>query len=358
MGNERCRRKPAHCHGASRICDRIAYFRLSERPRPRISPYSILLVRLRCRHVYAADGVHQSIAGSAGAALSDGNVTGRRIRSGAEAGGDLVSRAARRSDGDHYRGAHDRFRQSLFGQGNGHGLLQLVLIVAGLASIAGSFIVKRFVPLGPYPPAPGEFDPRAIPRLLRRRAVRLANFGYLGHMWGLYAMWTWIGLYISYSMAAGGQSSASSWPSLLAFIIIASGFVGAWLGGVLADRIGRERVVLASLAVSGAMAAAIGFVYGNATWLLAVIGVVWGISIIADSAQFSAILTERVEAQFVGTALTLQLALGFALTAVIIMALPLFAELIGWKFAFWMLVPGPIIGIWSTYRLLKISRSA
>lgn len=243
-------------------------------------------------------------------------------------------------------------------RGMNTGSWELVLIVAGIASIAGSFIVKRFVPPGPYPPATGQFDPRAIPRLLRQRTVRLANIGYLGHMWELYAMWTWIGLYIAYSMAAGGRPSASSWPSLLAFIIIASGFVGAWLGGVLADRIGRERVVLASLAASGTMAAVIGFAYGNASWLLAVIGVIWGISIIADSAQFSAILTERVEARFVGTALTLQLALGFALTALIIMALPLFASLTGWKFAFWMLVPGPVVGIWSTYRLLKFSRTA
>lgn len=134
--------------------------------------------------------------------------------------------------------------------------------------------------------------------------------------------------------------------SMLSFVVVASGVVGCVLGGVLSDRIGRCLTTVGMMAVSGACAALIGVGFDGPAWLLALIAIVWGISVIGDSAQFSAAVTELADQSFVGTALALQLGIGFALTVVAIWLMPLFAAWIGgWQWAFLLLVPGPVIGV-------------
>ncbi|MBS4189485.1 MFS transporter [Bacillus sp. FJAT-49705] len=234
---------------------------------------------------------------------------------------------------------------------------ETVLITTGICSIIGGIIIRFTVQVGPYPLPNGMFDPHAIPRILRHTPIKLANYGYFGHMWELYAMWSWFGLFLTQSLKSSGFQNYSSLSSILTFIVIASGFFGAWFGGVYADKMGREKLTLFSLGVSGTITLCIGYFFGSSLWLIVILGVVWGISIIADSAQFSALITEHAEPQYVGTALTLQLAIGFFLTIIAILSVPLFETLVGWRYAFLILIPGPILGFLSMLRLLKLKQT-
>ncbi|WP_416150381.1 MFS transporter [Salipaludibacillus sp. HK11] len=231
---------------------------------------------------------------------------------------------------------------------------EVVLISTGLCSVLAGILVIVAVDVGPYLlPSSSKFNPRAIPRILSHKPVRLANYGYFGHMWELYAMWAWFGLFLAHSLESRGMDSSGT-ASILTFIIIASGFFGAWFGGIYADRIGRERLTLWSLAVSGSISLVIGFFFGSPVWLIVSLGVIWGISIIADSAQFSALITEHTHPRYVGTALTLQLAIGFLLTVIVILLVPMIEAIVGWQYAFLILVPGPVLGFIAMFRLLLL----
>jgi MFS family permease len=177
----------------------------------------------------------------------------------------------------------------------------------------------------------------------RRRPLRLANLGYLGHMWELYAMWAWIGVFLAASFSVQGENSLN--PRLATFLIIGSGAFGALLGGWSADRFGRTLVTSISMAVSGLCAIAIGFAFGGPPVLVSAIGVLWGVSIIADSAQFSAAVAELSDKRLIGTMLTVQTCVGFLLTLISIHLMPYVVALVGWRFAFSILAIGPFLGI-------------
>lgn len=231
---------------------------------------------------------------------------------------------------------------------------EMVLILTGLCSISAGILVLLMVQVGPYPLPTGKFDPRAISRILRHKPVQLANYGYFGHMWELYAMWSWFGLFLAHSLESVGMEDSSTTSSLLTFVIIASGFFGALFGGIIADRIGRERLTLWSLGISGSISLVIGFFFGAAPWLIVSLGVIWGVSIIADSAQFSALVTEHADQRYVGSALTLQLAIGFSVTVIVILLVPLIEGILGWQYAFLVLVPGPVLAFISMFRLHQL----
>ncbi|MFB5662424.1 nitrate/nitrite transporter [Alteribacillus sp. HJP-4] len=233
---------------------------------------------------------------------------------------------------------------------------ELVLMVSGSASILAGVLVYAAVPVGPFMTPSAPFDPKSIPKAFKNRAVRLANFGYFGHMWELYAMWTWFGLFVTESIiAAGSAENAAAKSSIITFLVVGSGFIGAWAGGVLADKFGREKITLWSLGISGSMTILIGFSFGGAIWLSAIIGIIWGMAIIADSAQFSALVTEHADQRYVGTALTFQLAVGFALTILVILLVPIFETLVGWKYVFLLLLPGPAAGFISMLKLYALT---
>jgi MFS family permease len=198
---------------------------------------------------------------------------------------------------------------------------------------------------GPYPFPSAPFDPRAALVVVRDRRVRLASYGYFGHMWELYAMWSWIGAFLLASFRASGVAGAERWSALAAFAVIAIGGLGSVGGGLLADRIGRPRTAGLALLGSGLCVVAIGPVFGGWPWLTLAVALVWGVTVIADSALFSTIVADSADQRYVGTALTLQLALGFTLTGVTIWLVPVLLEMIGWRWAFLILLPGPIVGI-------------
>ncbi len=225
-----------------------------------------------------------------------------------------------------------------------HVAWQSVVLAASAATAAGAVVLFRFATDGPFAFSRATFDPRQIGAVLRNRPLVLANLGYFGHMWELYAMWGW---FLAFTTAAlpGLGLDGGRVASLLTFAVIAAGVVGAVAGGVLADRIGRTAVAAAMMAVSGACAVTMGLVFDGPLWLFGVVAVVWGMSVIGDSAQFSAMATELSDPRYVGTALALQLGLGFALTVLSIRLIPLLADLVGWRWCFLFLAPGPIIGV-------------
>jgi len=225
-----------------------------------------------------------------------------------------------------------------------------VLTVSSVLALAGAFIVATMVTDGPYAPGRAPFDPRQLGRVLRDRAVLLANLGYFGHMWELYAVWTWLAVFLAEALPPGDPGA----PRLAAFAIIGvAGAAGAFAGGWLADRIGRTTVTIGAMAISGACCLASAWAYAGPAWLLVAFGLVWGASVIADSAQFSASVTELSEPAYMGTALTLQTSLGFALTLVTIWGLPLLAQHVGWRYAFLVLAPGPFLGCWAMAALRR-----
>jgi MFS family permease len=219
------------------------------------------------------------------------------------------------------------------------------MLLASALAVLGGILVVAVVRDGPFVAATAPFDPQAIRRIVKIRGARLATLGYLGHMWELYAMWTWIAVLATASFAAAGVAGATASGSLAAFLAIGSGTAGCALAGWLADTLGRARVAIWAMWTSAACAALTAVVFGaHPLWLFALV-MVWGFSVVADSAQFSALVSEYSPADHVGTALTLQTCLGFLLTMVTIELLPRVAAVTTWRYASLILVPGPLLGI-------------
>ena len=232
----------------------------------------------------------------------------------------------------------------------------VMYLAAGLASLS-AIIGSLFIQEGPNVSTPRSFSWKYVRDILSDRPVALANLGYLGHMWELYGMWTWMPFFLLASFEVSGVENREVWASVAAFGVIAVGGIGSVIAGKFADKIGRTTVTMASLLVSGICAVLIGFLYGSSPIFLVLVALIWGFAIVADSAQFSACVSELAQQEYVGTALALQTSLGFLLTLVSIRLIPTLRDSIGWEWAFGMLALGPMVGFWAM-RVLRASDAA
>lgn len=232
--------------------------------------------------------------------------------------------------------------------------IQPVVLTASAGALLGGALIWSGYRDGPYPFLPRPFTWSLVGEVLSTKRWRLATGGYLGHMWELYPAWVWLPAFVAASVAAsepGAGAHGESVASAVSFAAIAAGGIGCVWGGLVADRFGREWFVTIAMAASGGCALVIGLTFGASLWILVPIALAWGFFVVADSAQFSVLVTESVPPHAVGTALTLQTSLGFLLTALTIQLVPPLVASVGWSWAFPVLAVGPALGIASIRRL-------
>jgi MFS family permease len=220
---------------------------------------------------------------------------------------------------------------------------QPVLYFAAALAFLGGMITLLFVREGPYRTPFRHFNWKYVGQIFRKRELTLANLGYLGHMWELYAMWAWTPIFLLKSFEMNAIQPV--WASVAAFAVIGIGGAGSLVAGYLADRFGRTTITMVSMVISGSCALFAGFLFGGNPALLILLCLVWGFAVVADSAQFSACVTELCETEYIGTALTLQTSLGFLLTLITIRLIPVLVDLMGWSWAFAFLAIGPAVGV-------------
>lgn len=235
---------------------------------------------------------------------------------------------------------------------------QMVILVSSILAITGGVILKVFVGDGPHDVVGAKFNPRYLISALSERGPRLALIGYLGHQWELYAMWAWIGSFMLYVLEERPLfGDGIQLASVITFLVFAVGAVASSLAGAWSEKIGRTAVATIAMVISGCVALFVGFIPVEWSVLIVIFVLIWGASVIADSAQFSTAITELSDPVYRGTMLTFQTGVGFALTAVSIWLLPVVKDLSGWGWAFAILALGPVVGITAMLRLRSLPES-
>ena len=223
---------------------------------------------------------------------------------------------------------------------------KLVIICTSVLALLSAIIVTYILEDAPIMSEKSPFSLKLIKKVVTNKPVMLANYGYFGHMWELYAMWTWLPAFLTASFSAYSPEFPHWFIALSSFISIGiAGGIGCVVGGLISDKIGRANLTIISMFISAICSILIGFTFGQFIWITLIICIIWGMSVISDSAQFSAAVSEIAEVEYVGTALTFQMCIGFLITIFSINLIPIIQRIVGWEWVFTILAIGPILGI-------------
>jgi len=235
---------------------------------------------------------------------------------------------------------------ALGGRLNPHALLAAASVLA----LTGSMLVGFGLGDGPFRPAPARFDWKAAGRAFADRTFRLQAWGYFGHMWELYAFWSLSAAFLGAALSGTPLGEARKISGIV-FLIFLAGVAGCLAGGAASRKWGEKSVAVAALSLSAVCCAFSPLFFGRPAGALIPFVLVWGAAVIADSPQFSSLAALSCEPEYMGTALTLQNGIGFAVTVVAIQVTASAVPLLGWRWAFLLLLPGPVIGIWAAFRI-------
>jgi MFS family permease len=237
-------------------------------------------------------------------------------------------------------------------KGLGHALpWQGVIVGVSAVAVLGGLLMLALVPDGPHLAKGARFDPRALREIFRVPQFRASSFGYFGHMWELYAFWA----FVPWALAAYRDFNVPLW----SFAVIAAGAVGCVLGGIVSLRRGSAPVAFAQLAASGLCCALSPLLFHAPAPLYLAFLLFWGVVVVGDSPQFSALNAQSAPRQLVGSALTIANCIGFAITIFSIQLLNSLAGILGPQWLCLLLLPGPIFGLASLMPLVRrMARSA